>query len=148
MNTLASFLRKILYRRKFKRLGKNIKIFGRITCIGKNIEIGNYSTLNEGIFLNGRDKLIIGNYCHISPYVQIHTGSLNTSQHYLHREHIASKIIINNGVWLCAGSIILPGVEIGEGSIIAAGSVVNKSVPSFELWGGVPAKKIRSLDIK
>lgn len=148
MSMPLSFLRKIFYRTKFKKLGKNTKIFGRITCIGKNIEIGNHSTLNEGVFLNGRDYLIIGEYCHISPYVQIHTGSLNTNQHYSQREHITKRVTINNGVWLCAGTIILPGVEIGEGSIIAAGSVVNENVPRFELWGGVPAKKIKSLDIK
>ena len=53
------------------------------------------------------------------------------------------KITINDHVWIGAGAIILQGVEIGEHSIIAAGAVVTKSVPAREIWGGVPAKKIK-----
>ena len=40
--------------------------------------------------------------------------------------------------------MILPGVTIGEGAVVAGGAVVTKDIPSFEIWGGVPAKKIRS----
>jgi len=57
----------------------------------------------------------------------------------------SGDIVIEDGVWIGIGSIILPGVHIGSGSIVAAGSVVNNDVPSNVLMGGVPAKIIKEL---
>jgi acetyltransferase-like isoleucine patch superfamily enzyme len=56
--------------------------------------------------------------------------------------HVAERIVIGAGAWLGAGVTILKGVSIGEGAIIAAGGVVTQSVGPYEIWGGVPAKKI------
>jgi acetyltransferase-like isoleucine patch superfamily enzyme len=53
------------------------------------------------------------------------------------------KTIIESDVWIGYGAIILSGIRIGRGSIIAAGSVVSKDIPPYEIWGGIPAKKIR-----
>jgi acetyltransferase-like isoleucine patch superfamily enzyme len=55
-------------------------------------------------------------------------------------------VIIEDDCWVGANSIILPGVTIGQGSIIAAGSVVTKDVEAFSIVGGVPAKKIKDRD--
>lgn len=61
-------------------------------------------------------------------------------------EAIYKSIRVDNGVWIGARSTLLPGIHIGEGAIIAGGSVVAKDVPSNELWGGgVPAKRIKTL---
>lgn len=57
--------------------------------------------------------------------------------------HSKSKISIHNDVWIGANCTILPGVTIGEGSVIAAGSVVTKDVPQYAVVAGVPAKIIR-----
>ncbi|WP_417886307.1 acyltransferase [Zunongwangia sp.] len=54
------------------------------------------------------------------------------------------NIVIKNNVWLGFNVIILKGVTIGEGAIVAAGSVVTKSIPDREIWGGIPAKNIRN----
>jgi len=137
------FLMKNKYR--IRSMGKNVIILGRIVCAGRSLYIGDSVTINEGVYLNARTTLEIGNYCRISPFVQIHTGALDISQPYKGRKHIGKPVHIEDGVWLGAGVIVTPGVIIGEGSVIAAGSVVTKDVPKFELWGGVPAKKIRSL---
>jgi acetyltransferase-like isoleucine patch superfamily enzyme len=51
-------------------------------------------------------------------------------------------IIIGADVWLGYNVIVLKGVDIGKGAVIAAGSVVTKNIPAYEIWGGVPAKKI------
>lgn len=56
----------------------------------------------------------------------------------------ASKTIVEDDVWIGHGCIIIGGVTIGKGSIIAAGSVVTKNIPPCEIWGGIPAKKIRN----
>jgi acetyltransferase-like isoleucine patch superfamily enzyme len=55
---------------------------------------------------------------------------------------LKQKIIIDNDVWVGFGSILLSGIKIGQGSIIAAGSVVTNDVQPFSIYGGVPAKKI------
>lgn len=54
-----------------------------------------------------------------------------------------SKIVIGEDVWIGAGCVVLLGVEIGNGAIVGAGSVVNKSIPADQVWAGVPARFIR-----
>ena len=58
--------------------------------------------------------------------------------------YFMDKIIVGNNVMIGADSIIMPGVTIGDDVVIAAGSVVTKDIPSGEVWGGVPAKKIEN----
>lgn len=54
-------------------------------------------------------------------------------------------VVIRRGAWIGVGSIVLPGVEVGEGSIVAAGAVVSRDVAPYTLVGGVPARKIKDL---
>ena len=144
---LRSLFRGYYYKNTFGHFGAGSEIYGAITCNSEwKVFFGKKSTLNQGVFLNAKAPIYIGDYCHISPYVQIHTGSLDVIHHYVERPHVSKEVRIENGVWLCAGVIVLPGVIIGEGSVIAASSVVNQNVPPFELWGGIPAKKIRSIN--
>jgi acetyltransferase-like isoleucine patch superfamily enzyme len=137
----------VYYRTHFGNFGENVLIHGQIKIMNniKNIYLGDHCSLNEGVLLNSRDIIQIGNYVRISPYVQIHTAKLDLSQSYVNRDHITKPVIIEDGVWLASGCIILPGVIIGKGSVIAAGAVLNQDVGEFELWGGVPAKKIGDL---
>ncbi len=59
---------------------------------------------------------------------------------------LTRPIRIGDGCWLGARVTVLGGVEIGAGSVVAAGALVNRSIPPNELWGGVPARLIRRLD--
>ncbi len=126
------------------KLGKNIKSYGRFTVINaSNLEIGDDSTINEGVHINCRDKVIIGKNVRISTNVQIHTGKLiyNTSP----RVHSQEPIIIKDNVWIASSSILLAGITVGENSIISAASVVTKDIPSNCLVAGVPAKLIKNI---
>jgi maltose O-acetyltransferase len=56
-------------------------------------------------------------------------------------------ITIGSNVWLGAGVTILPGCSVGDNAIIAAGSVVTKDIPSDEIWGNIPARKMRPVSL-
>jgi acetyltransferase-like isoleucine patch superfamily enzyme len=60
---------------------------------------------------------------------------------------VSKPVRIGNEVWIGANAIILPGVTIGEGSIVAAGAVVTDDVPSFSIVAGVPARVIRTIEV-
>lgn len=70
---------------------------------------------------------------------------MDCNQHTIHRDgyRFRNPVIINDNVWIGMNAIILPGVTIGKGAVIAAGSVVTKDVPPYSLVGGNPAKIIR-----
>ena len=109
--------------------------------IGKNTRI-------HGSCIHAFKKIHIGNDCLIAANCQIfdsngHHSSAN-QRHTSNGE--AKEIKIGDNVWIGANSIILPGVSIGSNSIIAAGSVVNKSIPGEHIAGGNPAKSIKRIN--
>jgi len=57
------------------------------------------------------------------------------------------KIRIKQDAWIGTGAVILPGIEIGEGAIVGANSLVTKDVPDYTIVGGIPAKKIETLNV-
>ena len=108
---------------------------------GRNIEIGNHSVVNSRVLLDGRGgRLSIGNNVDIAQEVNIWT-----LEHDCHSDlHKAqgADVIIDDFVWIASRVIILPGVHIGRGAVIASGSVVTKDVEPMAIVGGIPAKKI------
>jgi len=123
----------------------DVKIFGSFTFVGpgENIYIGTGSSINEGVFLNARDKLSIGKCVHLSPYVQLHTGGLQVDS--FKREHNKAPIVIEDNVWVASGAVITKGVKIGRYSVVGANSVVTKDVPECSVVAGNPAKFIRNV---
>lgn len=116
---------------------------------------GTYGPLRV-YFENKNHKLVIGNYCSIGPnatFIPEDDHQLGTLSTYpweavsLHKEHTEAiskgDIIIDDDVWIGFQSIILSGVHIEQGAVIAAGSVVTKDVPAYAIVGGVPAKIIK-----
>ncbi|QQG43448.1 MAG: acyltransferase [Candidatus Daviesbacteria bacterium] len=105
-----------------------------------NIEIGEDSIVGADAFLDGRDKLIIGNHVDIASQVLIYN-----SEHDINSEDFRATVAavkISDYVFIGPRVIILPGVKIGEGATVAAGAVVTKDVKPYEIVGGVPAVKI------
>jgi acetyltransferase-like isoleucine patch superfamily enzyme len=155
------------------KLGKNVTIVvdgpigypGKIN-IGNNVEIidlvrikkneqsivivGNGSFIGFGVEINVLQDLSIGKNVLIAAGVKITDVNHLYHPSFLPRiGHYKSKAIsIEDDVWIGANGIILPGVTLGRGAVVAAGSVVTRSIPAWELWAGVPAKFIRYIGDK
>lgn len=91
--------------------------------------------------------ITIGNNCQITDNVYFHThGGAHVARRTYPNFDVFGKIEINDWVYIGSGSHIMPGVTIGKGSLIASGSIVTKSIPANEVWGGVPAHKICNIE--
>jgi maltose O-acetyltransferase len=104
------------------------------------ISIGEGTIVGDHAFLDGRAPLTIGNHTSIASQVMIYN-----SEHDLSNESFAAieaPVNIGNYVFIGPRAIILPGVTIGDGAVVAAGAVVTKDVPARMIVGGVPAKEI------
>lgn len=105
-----------------------------------NITIGKDTIIGDHCFLDGRAPLIIGDHVDIASQVLIYND-----EHDINSPSFGNsfgKVEIGDYVFIGPRAIILPGVKIGKGAVVAAGAVVTKDIPDFEIWGGVPAKKI------
>jgi acetyltransferase-like isoleucine patch superfamily enzyme len=111
------------------------------------IFIGHNVTLNEWVYIDGFGGVEIGDSARIA-----HRATILSSDHChedttrpIYQQGIrVAKTIIGDDVWIGANAVIMPGVRIGRGAIIAAGAVVTKDVPVFAIVAGVPAKIISS----
>lgn len=106
-----------------------------------NINIGKKSVVNWGCFLDNRRGIYIGNNVGIA-----HNTKIYTLGHDLNDPEFKTKgnsVHIEDNAFIFSNAIIMPGVSIGEGAIVLAGSVVTKSVEPWTIVGGNPAKKIR-----
>ncbi len=130
----------------FTKCGNNINIEKKANFgTGSGIEIGNNSGL--GINCKVRGPLQIGNNVMMGPDVIIFTSNHETSRTDIpmrgQGSTLPQKVTIEDDVWIGARVIILPGVTIGKGAILAAGAVVSKDVPDYAIVGGVPAKVLK-----
>jgi acetyltransferase-like isoleucine patch superfamily enzyme len=132
-------------------IGENCNISERVTFWIKNpfdetnrIKIGNNVLIGRNCELNCSLKISIGDNCLIASntvIVDINHSVWKDSPIYA-QPLIAEEVILEDDVWIGTGCVILKGVKIHNGGVIGAGSVVTKSVPAYEIWAGVPAKKI------
>lgn len=106
----------------------------------KDIVVGERSIIGHDCLLDAKGGINIGKDVNISSYAKVLTAKHIVDDPFF--MGINKPIIIGDRVWVASAAIILPGIEIGEGAIIAAGSVVTKNIAAFSIVGGVPAKKI------
>lgn len=135
--------------------GDNVSIgaFSRIIIstslnnLGDRIIIGNNVGIGEFAYLGGAGGLEIGDDCIVGQYLSCHPENHNYNRKDIlirHQGVTRKGINIGKNCWIGSKVTILDGVEIGNGCVIAAGSVVTKSFPENSIIGGVPAKLIKS----
>ena len=135
-------------------LGRNVTIAKNsiLTCTGviankgEGISIGNNSAVGAQSFLGGQGGIKIGNDVIMGPGVRIFSENHNfANPDILIRKQGESRkgVEIQDNCWIGAGATIVDGVSVGEGAVVAAGSVVTKNVPPYALVGGIPAKLIK-----
>lgn len=105
-----------------------------------NITIGHDTIIGDHCFMDGRAPLKIGNHVGIASQVLIYND-----EHDINSPDYGNSfgpVEIGDYVFIGPRAIILPNIKIGKGAVVAAGAIVTKDIPEFEIWGGVPAKKI------
>ena len=138
---------------------------------GSRLVIGASSEIYDQVvirFVGGSGDIVMGKFCYINPGCVLYSGNGIRFGDYVllapgvkvvptnhafesreipirHQGFMPSKggVVVGDDVWVGANAVLLDGTEIGRGAIIAAGAVVSGAVPAYEIWGGVPAKKIR-----
>ena len=105
-----------------------------------NITIGHDTIIGDHCFLDGRAPLKIGSHVGIASQVLIYNDEHDINS--LDYGNSFGPVEIGDYVFIGPRAIILPNIKIGKGAVVAAGAVVTKDIPDFEIWGGVPAKKI------
>lgn len=149
---IANFLKRKKLHKLFltmKNVGKNVHICKNYIFSGnKNIDIGDNVWIGESFYARGEGGIKIGSGTIISRNVQIWTSNHNYDSDDLlcipyDKRMILKPVIISENVWIGTSVIFIPGVTVGEGAVIGAGSVVTKDVPPFAVVGGNPAKIIK-----
>lgn len=134
------------------RIGASTAFGGRLEVQGvgrpaSRITIGSFCWFNAGCTLDASAPITIGDRVAFGQEVMVitNTHELGPSD-WRAGPLVAHPVTIEDGVWLGARSIVLPGVTVGKGAIVAAGAVVNRDVPPDSLVAGVPARVVRRLD--
>ena len=131
----------------FPNLGKDVVILAPCqTDYGENCVIGEETFINHGAYLMDGATITIGSHCFIGPnlgcYTAEHALDIERRNRGLER---ARPIMIGDNCWLGGDVKILPGVTIGEGAVVGAGSVVTKDIPPFVVAVGNPCRVLRPL---
>ena len=151
MFRLINYILNILYRPKFLKCGKRVKFFPVGSYISfATVSLGSHVYIGPKAYIRStHGNIYISNFAVLGPEVMIFGGNhifnvVGKPLCMLHKnkKHIDPTTYIGVDAWVGARAIIMPGVQIGDGAIIGAGSVVTKNVIPFSIVAGNPAKII------
>lgn len=170
ISNISGYFRKLYYSIQGMKIGKRVsmsrilvtwphQILLKDDCILEHDVFFKYSSYwKKGQSIVVGERVFIGNHCefNISKSIQIgndtniasgckfidHNHGIKLGELIGGQECVEGDIIIGEGVWLGFNVIVLKSVTIGDGAVVAAGAVVTKPIPPYEVWAGVPAKKI------
>jgi len=143
--------RTAMFRAAGVKIGAHSLIQGKMRLTGKGnpcelLTIGEGTLVTGGLHVDLGAPVRIGNMVRIGHDVSLLTINHAVGPHYLRAgTSFFAEIVIEDGAWLASRCTVLPGVTIGAGSIVAAGSVVTRNVPPHTLVAGIPARVVREL---
>lgn len=133
-----------IFRKNFKRFGENVRISFPIVVEGKEyVEIGHNCSFASFVHIWGHGGVFIGDGVMVASHVAISSLTHNYNEKEMYKTLIKKKVCIGSNVWIGSHAIILPGINIGEGAVIGAGSIVTRDVPSNAIVVGNPASIIK-----
>ncbi|RYE42816.1 MAG: acyltransferase [Hyphomicrobiales bacterium] len=135
---------------KLAGMGRGSKISSRCVIYrASRVSLGEHVSLNDFVHIWGAGGVQIGDHSLVAAHVTLTSQSHDAAalaKGKLYRETTDdAPIVVGRNVWICSNATVLPGVTIGDGSIVAAGAVVTKDVPPGVLVAGVPARLVRKL---
>ncbi len=145
----SNHARLLVYRMFGMKIGRGSHIYmGAEVRSPHRSRIGSGCSIGHGAILDGRGRLTIGNNVNLSSGVWIWTMEHDPNSPTFAVRH--QPVVIGDFAWLSCRVVVLPGVTVGEGAIVAAGAVVTKDVEPYAIVGGVPARRIgeRSRDLR
>lgn len=153
INKYRKKMKSVFWTMRIRRIcavcGESLKVNGR-SLVTQKTYLGNHVNMN-GMRILGGGEVRIGNYFHSGIECMIITQNHNFDygkEIPYDSTYIVKEVVIGDNVWLGNRVTILPGVTIGEGAIIQAGSVVTKDVPYCGIAGGAPAEVFKYRDIE
>jgi len=134
-------IRRFFYRLSGIKIGKGSSLHMQVSFYNPlHISVGKDSIIGEKSVLDGRGRLSIGDHVDIASEVMIYNA-----EHDINDPHFSAEIkpvIVEDYVFIGPRAIILPGVTIKKGAVVAAGAVVTKDVAEYTIIAGIPAKEI------
>ena len=144
----ANRIKKHILARYGAQVGQNPIIYSSVWIRPiRGLKMGDNVSIGRGVIITTAGGVTIGNNVLVG-----HGSKIISSNHVIppgkkqirFSGHADAPVVIEDDVWLAAQVVVLPGVRIGEGAVVAAGAVVTKDVPPFAIVGGVPAQVIKS----
>jgi maltose O-acetyltransferase len=150
---MIDYQRVIGIKKRLKYCGKDVILYPSCYIImpqgmeiGDNSSIAPYTTIYATYGVKIGKNCLISSNCGISSYNHIQ-DSLNRPGGKDEDSGVSKPVLIGDNVWIGMNACILPGVTIGDNSIVGSGSVVTKSIPANEVWAGNPARFIKKLNL-
>ncbi len=137
-----SALKATLLRAFGAKIGRGVVIKPRVNIkYPWRIEIGNYSWIGEGVWLDSLAPIRIGSNACLSQGVMIETGNHDWSKETF--DLIVREVVVEDGAWAAVKSLMLPGSRLASHAILGAGSVLSGDTEPYSVYSGVPAKKVK-----
>jgi maltose O-acetyltransferase len=146
---MSPSLRSRVLRRLGVRLPWSAYVAENVFIGSAQVSFGEHSGCSVDCFLDGSGRIDIADHVRLGARCIVITGTHPIEPSVVRRDlskpTIARDVRIGRGSWLCSNVTVLPGVTVGEGCVVAAGSVVTRDLPANGLYAGVPARLVRPL---
>jgi acetyltransferase-like isoleucine patch superfamily enzyme len=134
------------------KIGHLVRIWSNVRRTRLSVKKGGVLTIGDNCRINGStiavtNQITIGNNCRIAPDVYLMDGDFHAVDDRLSAGK-SNPIIIEDNAWVATRAMVMKGVTIGEGAVVAAGAVVTKDVQPYTMVAGVPAKFVKNIERK